>query len=143
MMNFPQNMTENVAGKNPWAGLWGAFEGKNNQSRLLSILLTQALPDGFEVLAAMTLPDYRQQGLLKRILSYICTPPRTSADSTHSNRVISANDLSKKIIWLEVHDSNSAALSAYTRLGFKKAGMRPNYYPDGGAAILMTRALFI
>jgi GNAT superfamily N-acetyltransferase len=42
-------------------------------------------------------------------------------------------------IWLEVHQNNDRAQKFYEKHGFSVVGERPNYYPDGGKAILMTR----
>lgn len=38
---------------------------------------------------------------------------------------------------LEVGVDNVAALALYTRLGFKRVGLRRGYYPDGTDAVLM------
>jgi ribosomal-protein-alanine N-acetyltransferase len=40
---------------------------------------------------------------------------------------------------LEVRESNSGAAALYTRSGFSLVGRRKGYYPDGEAALLMTR----
>jgi ribosomal-protein-alanine N-acetyltransferase len=40
---------------------------------------------------------------------------------------------------LEVRESNSGAVALYTRSGFTLVGRRKAYYPDGEAALLMTR----
>ena len=45
---------------------------------------------------------------------------------------------SKNKIYLEVSSSNMPALNLYSRLGFKKVGIRKKYYQDGMDAILMT-----
>ena len=40
---------------------------------------------------------------------------------------------------LEVRESNAGAAALYERLGFRRVGRRPRYYPDGEAAVLMAR----
>jgi ribosomal-protein-alanine N-acetyltransferase len=40
---------------------------------------------------------------------------------------------------LEVRQSNSGAQEFYRHLGFKGSYIRPRYYPDGEAAVVMTR----
>ena len=46
-----------------------------------------------------------------------------------------------RLITLEVRQSNEGAQAFYTRLGFRSAYTRPNYYPDGEAARVMTLEL--
>lgn len=41
-------------------------------------------------------------------------------------------------LWLEVHEANTPARNLYVKLGFCQVGLRPRYYPDGGAALLMS-----
>jgi ribosomal-protein-alanine N-acetyltransferase len=68
----------------------------------------------------------------------------THKDMTHKNymRVLfeeSRRQLPPRCeIWLEVHQNNSEAQNFYFKQGFQKVGERPKYYPDGGAAILMS-----
>ena len=42
---------------------------------------------------------------------------------------------------LEVRKSNSGAQEFYRRLGFESSYLRPHYYPDGEAAVIMTRSV--
>jgi len=44
-----------------------------------------------------------------------------------------------KTISLEVRESNDGAQAFYRRLGFAKLYVRPKYYPDGEAAVVMMR----
>ena len=46
-----------------------------------------------------------------------------------------------RLISLEVRQSNEGAQAFYKRLGFRSAYTRPNYYPDGEAARVMTLEL--
>jgi ribosomal-protein-alanine N-acetyltransferase len=46
-----------------------------------------------------------------------------------------------KIMSLEVRKSNSGAQLFYKRLDFRAAYVRPKYYPDGEAAVVMTRSV--
>jgi len=41
--------------------------------------------------------------------------------------------------YLEVRESNSAAINLYKSAGFKPAGRRPNYYGDSGEAAVVMR----
>ncbi|HUP48091.1 MAG TPA: ribosomal protein S18-alanine N-acetyltransferase [Thermoanaerobaculia bacterium] len=40
---------------------------------------------------------------------------------------------------LEVRESNAGAQEFYLHLGFERSYVRPRYYPDGEAAVIMTR----
>jgi len=40
------------------------------------------------------------------------------------------------VLWLEVHAGNLPAIALYESLGLKLCGERPNYYEDGGKALL-------
>ena len=44
-----------------------------------------------------------------------------------------------KSISLEVRETNAGAQAFYTRLGFGSLYVRPRYYPDGEAAVVMMR----
>ena len=46
-----------------------------------------------------------------------------------------------RAISLEVRKSNSGAQEFYRHLDFKSSYVRPRYYPDGEAAVVMTRTL--
>jgi ribosomal protein S18 acetylase RimI-like enzyme len=49
------------------------------------------------------------------------------------------NDI--RTISLEVRQTISGAQAFYERLGFASLYVRPRYYPDGEAAVVMTREL--
>ena len=42
---------------------------------------------------------------------------------------------------LEVGVDNVPAIALYKKLGFKRAGIRRGYYPDGSDAMLMRRSI--
>lgn len=46
-----------------------------------------------------------------------------------------------KTISLEVRKTNEGAVEFYRVLGFAEAYVRPRYYPDGEAAVVMTKVL--
>lgn len=47
----------------------------------------------------------------------------------------------KPEIWLEVHEYNESARNLYIKMGFYPTGLRPKYYSDKSAAILMTKKM--
>lgn len=48
-----------------------------------------------------------------------------------------ARDKSVTSVFLEVRDSNSAAIALYNKTGFIQIGKRPNYYSETGEAALV------
>ena len=46
-----------------------------------------------------------------------------------------------QLLSLEVRQSNQAAQDFYRFLGFEPSYVRPRYYPDGEAAVIMTRRI--
>jgi [ribosomal protein S18]-alanine N-acetyltransferase len=68
----------------------------------------------------------RRQGIADRLMARCFAFARE-----HAIRTIS----------LEVRKSNSGAQEFYRRLEFKSSYVRPRYYPDGEAAVVMTREL--
>ena len=46
-----------------------------------------------------------------------------------------------RVISLEVRESNAGAQEFYGRLDFERLYVRPHYYPDGEAAVIMVREL--
>ena len=63
------------------------------------------------------------------------------ADELMAHALRFARDNGVNVISLEVRKSNDSAQSFYRQLGFESAYLRPRYYPDGEAAVIMTRAV--
>lgn len=78
--------------------------------------------DFVEIMALGTDPSLQQKGLMLSLLN----------DFVQN---FSSQNLS---VTLEVHEQNSAAISLYHKSGFKQVHLRPSYYVDGGAALVMT-----
>ena len=51
--------------------------------------------------------------------------------------------LERDCIWvrLEVHENNASAIARYRKAGFRQFGDRPDYYEDGGTALLLEKRL--
>ena len=71
-------------------------------------------------------PAYRRQGIAQELLARALA--RFVADGA-----VRAN--------LEVRTSNDAAIALYRESGFSSERIRPGYYADGEAAVVMTRSL--
>lgn len=96
---------------------WGTFHGQ----RLVNFVLFRVTPVAWEISVVASHPEYWGQGLMRSLLSHLI--------------VIKPAD---RELWLEVHSENTGAWQLYESLGFKKIGVRPNYYPGGGTAWMYT-----
>lgn len=66
---------------------------------------------------------------------------RGIADALMDRCFAFAREAEVETISLEVRRSNSGAQDFYEHLGFKASYVRPRYYPDGEAAVVMVREL--
>lgn len=76
----------------------------------------------FEVSEVVVSPSRRRQGIATRLLSRIAYDGQTLGASTVS---------------LEVSEGNAPARALYEGLGFRRVGMRPDYYGKGDDALVM------
>ena len=70
--------------------------------------------------------NYRNKGVATMLLGHIISESR---------------DSNVEMIYLEVRESNEAAISLYRKTGFIKVGIKPGYYGDGENAVLMVVGL--
>ncbi len=84
---------------------------------------SQTVLDMADMMNIAVSPNYRRQGVAEVLIKELCA-------YLASRGVIG--------LMLEVRASNAPAISLYTKLGFKQAGRRPNYYrnPKEDALIL-------
>jgi ribosomal protein S18 acetylase RimI-like enzyme len=94
-----------------------------------AFVLARELPDAREITMVATSVQSRRRGRMRSLLSAIILELRES-------------DRERPLmpIWLEVHEGNAAARALYRSLGFVEVGVRPRYYPDGGAAVMLNFA---
>ncbi|TGK85605.1 GNAT family N-acetyltransferase [Leptospira bourretii] len=78
-------------------------------------------PWEIEIFRIATLPNYRKLGLAKELL------------------IALFQEFPKKEFFLEVKESNLAAIDLYQSVGFIELERRKKYYPDGSTAVLMKR----
>jgi len=74
----------------------------------------------YDIVSIATKADFRRQGLAKKMLQVLLEHSQTEE------------------IFLEVEESNVAAVSLYQSHGFSRTGVRKNYYGEGKDAITMT-----
>jgi [ribosomal protein S18]-alanine N-acetyltransferase len=72
------------------------------------------------------LPDERRRGVADALMDRCLAFAREHGVTTMS---------------LEVRQTNSGAIGFYQHLGFASSYVRPRYYPDGEAAVVMTRRI--
>ena len=97
--------------------------GIEAEGQLLAFVLSGVVDEEtLEVYALATDPKMAGCGIMGKLLSWMFL------------------QLPKMRWWLEVHESNQAAISLYLKFGFKITARRPAYYTDGAAALVMTRS---
>jgi [ribosomal protein S18]-alanine N-acetyltransferase len=78
------------------------------------------------VLKVATMPEYRRQGLARRLM-----------ELAESHAV----EMGGETVTLEVRESNRVAFALYLSIGFALVGRRKAYYMDGEDALVMTKRL--
>jgi ribosomal-protein-alanine N-acetyltransferase len=89
----------------PDASNWGIYPLPEG---LAAAILTRLVGDERWIFRIMTHPEYRRQGLAKKLLEA----------------------LPKEPLWLEVSEHNLSAIQFYKQAGFKLVAKRPGYYPE-------------
>lgn len=105
---------------NPASRCWVA----DLDGRIVGMVVAWLIVDEIHIATIATHPDFRKQGIGKNLL-------------LHTLR--SAKEDGALSSFLEVRESNEAALVMYRKFGFVESGRRTGYYKDNGEdAILMT-----
>lgn len=90
------------------------------------IILKRKNSNQIKIYSIAIAPEARGLGLAKKLLDY------TEKFTKEEN---------KRFIALEVKQTNHAAINLYLNFGFRKVGIKRNYYFDGADAILMRKEL--
>jgi len=105
---------------NPASRCWVA----ELDGRIAAMLVAWFIVDEIHIATIATHPDFRKQGIGKKLLSFTLQ---------------SAKDEGAVSSFLEVRESNDTALMMYRKFGYVESGRREEYYKDNGEdAILMT-----
>lgn len=94
--------------------------------RLAGFLVAWHLPGESQLAELAVHPDFRRQGLARRLLREMLEDARVRCAATAT---------------LEVRRGNAPAIGLYESLGFASTGVRPKFYEGREDAILMTKSL--
>jgi ribosomal-protein-alanine N-acetyltransferase len=86
------------------------------------MVLARVMADESEILTLAVMPERRRDGLGRALLLAA---------------MAWATEQGARAMFLEVAVANLAAQALYRQAGFIEVGRRPNYYPDGGDALVM------
>ena len=121
-----------LSGEVHWGeeGLKQALEDSNvlfltavdKNSAIAGYIAALIIADEMQVQNIVVDPDFRRRGIGELLL-------REATKHAHSRGA--------REIFLEVSVNNSAAVALYEKLGFQRAGTRPDFYRDGTDGIIM------
>jgi ribosomal-protein-alanine N-acetyltransferase len=94
--------------------------------RVIGYLFSMWIFEELHVNKIAVAPEERRQGI---------------ADALMDRCFAFAREHEVELITLEVRKSNQGAQDFYRHLGFRDSYLRPRYYPDGEAAVVMTREM--
>jgi ribosomal-protein-alanine N-acetyltransferase len=95
-------------------------------ARVVAFINYWIVHDEIHVLNVATHPDWRRQGLARRLMHHV---------------IRAAQHNSARLITLEVRRPNTGAIALYEALGFAAVGVRPRYYENKEDAIVMVLQL--
>lgn len=103
-------------------------------NKIVGFCICQQVADEANLFNIAVDPDYRNQGFAKTLLSHLI-----------DQLMAITTPMPISTLWLEVRQSNTAAINLYHSLGFNQITIRKNYYPttDGKQedAIIMAYTL--
>jgi ribosomal-protein-alanine acetyltransferase len=94
-------------------GEYGAWVAVGGDGRLLGFIVTRCMAKELEILNLAVAPAERRRGLARSLLEAA---------------VAAARESGTRRAFLEVRESNAAAIAFYRRQGFAETGRRPRYY---------------
>lgn len=105
---------------NPASRCWVA----ELDGHVAAMLVAWFIVDEIHIATIATHPDFRKQGFGEKLLSHVLQSSKAEGALTS---------------FLEVRESNDAAIMMYRKFGYVESGRREGYYKDNGEdAILMT-----
>ncbi|PKO07293.1 MAG: ribosomal-protein-alanine N-acetyltransferase [Chloroflexi bacterium HGW-Chloroflexi-3] len=121
---WPENAFQYELEKNTNARLWVGEIQDGEKSTIVALAVIWIILDEAHIGTIAIHPEFQKRGLGQQFLAYIC-------------KQLISEKITK--IFLEVRQSNSAAIHLYQKFGFTIDGERKHYYRDNNeTAILMS-----
>ncbi len=93
-----------------------------DEGKVAAYITATVVADEMNIDSVAVSPDYRRKGYASALIN------------------LAIEKAKAKLVMLEVRESNTAAISLYSSLGFEKVGLRKNYYERPvESAVLMTK----
>jgi [ribosomal protein S18]-alanine N-acetyltransferase len=94
--------------------------------RVVGFVCLLSLFEEAQILDIAVAPEQRGRGIASALMEHACEVAR---------------EMHAEVLTLEVRASSDAAIALYRRSGFKRVGIRTNYYDSSEDAILMEKSL--
>src|SRR5512145_2964460 len=115
---WPERSFRSELTDNPASRCWVAeMDGK-----LVGMIVAWLIVSEVHVATLATHPDFRRQGIAKKLLAYALRELRNEGAQSS---------------FLEVRASNFAAQEMYRKFGYEESGVRPRYYRDNDEDALL------
>ncbi len=105
--------------------VWVLVDEGRNSGEVMGYISDRRAGDDIEILSLALAPQYRGKGMMRFFIQKLYLTQDKAAQHKH--------------VFLEVHERNQQAISMYQALGFELIGLRPDYYSDGGKALVFQR----
>lgn len=92
---------------------------------ILAYVSDREVGDDVEILSLAVNVNFKKRGFMTKLLNELYFDQNKAA--------------CQGSVFLEVHERNHEAIALYERLRFSPIARRPNYYSDGGAALVFER----
>jgi ribosomal-protein-alanine N-acetyltransferase len=124
---WPLNAFQYELENNKNARLWIGELQNNSENQPIAMAVIWIILDEAHIGTLAIHPDFQKKGIGQQFLAFIFT------------QLISENIMR---IFLEVRQSNMAAINLYRKFGFDIDGERKNYYRDNGETAILMSAPF-
>ncbi len=97
------------------------------KGRIAGFIMAWFVADEVHIINIVVHPEFQRRGIATRLMEHVFDEARNRGYEK---------------VYLEVRESNQPAIRLYHKLGFREAGIRPQYYEDTGEdALLMVKKI--